>query len=205
MIKRIFCIALVAALSFGAAFAQKKSSKLKKSVFLIGAQNQSSKYGSLVDLKGKKVYKIADVPEQEDIDFMYAYGKSTKLVLMTPTSGNVRNYGKNYREKIGEGWYNKNNGRFVVIKDRKQAKKLYKSLKTKADLEDAYAFKAKEVKTLEDYKLTTHGPSKSVVDLQMGDVILFRSYDRKFYAVGMIKDYEEGFKGHIEIEFKVSE
>lgn len=205
MIKRIFSIALIAAFSIGVVLAQ-KNNKVKKYLLPIGGHNQTAEYGSLIDLKKGKTYKVAEVVNnQGDIDLLYAYGQTTKANLLTPGSTALTQFGPNYRDKIDGAWDVKNRGLMVVIKADKGNKKIHKGLKKNQDIEKLYAETAKSVKTLEGYQLTKYGPSRRLTNIQEGDLILFRSQDRKFYAAGFVSYIEEGVKGSIEIDFKITE
>lgn len=201
MIRRIFCIAFITVFTLGTALAQKP----KKYVLTIGGHNQNAEHGSLVDLKAGKTYKIADVSNQGDIDLLYAYGKTSSANVMTPSSTAVKQFGANYREKIDEVWETKNRGHFVVIKTDKKNKKLYKDLKKNEDIQNLYTETAKSVKELEDYSLIKYGPARRISNLEVGDLLVFRSQDRKFHAAGLVLDIKEGVRGYIDIDFKITE
>lgn len=203
MIRKLFSFILFSFLITGTAFAQ--SDKVNKFILPIGGQNQSAAHGSLIDLKAEKVYKVDEGSEkQSDIDLLYAWGKSTKVNLMTPTSNGLKGFG-GYRRKIQDAWETKNGGLLIALKGSKKNKKRYKKLKTGADIQKLYTETAKTIKDEPDWKLMKYGPSRRLVDLEVGDLVLFKSVGRNFYAAGTILYIKEGFQGEIEIEFKVSQ
>lgn len=202
---RFFCIALLAFFSIGTVSAQ-SNNKVKQFLLAIGGHHQDAEYGSIVDLKGKKAYKIAEAStRQGDIDLLYAYGTTTKANLITPNSTTVKLFGPNYKDKIAEAWDVKNRGMMVAIKADKANKKIFKKLKKGEDIEKLYAETAKSIRNLPDYKLLNHGPARRLVDVGIGDLIIFRSQDRKFYAAGLVVNLTTGTKGMIDIDFKVTE
>lgn len=204
MMRKISTLILLSFLALGTAVAQ--SGSLNKFILQIGGHNQNSAYGSLLDLKEEKVYKVDEGSERQgDIDLLYAWGKSTSANLMTPSSNGLTQFGALYRDKIDGEWETKNGGLLVVLKDTRKNKKLYRNLKTGDDIQKLYTETAKTIKDKPDYALTKYGPSRRLVDLQVGDLVLFRSIGRKFYAAGTILHIEEGYRGEIEIEFKVSQ
>lgn len=202
--RKFLSVVLLSILVVGTAVAQ--SGKVNKFVLQIGGHGVKAPYGSLIDLKEGKLYKIKEGSERQgDIDLLYAWGKNTHANLMAPTSNGLKQFGANYRDKIGGEWETKNNGLMVVIKASKKNKKLYKGLKTGDDIQKLYTETAKTIKDQPDYALTKHGPSRRLHSLEVGDLVLLRSVTRKFYAAGTIRNIKEGFNGEIEIEFKVAE
>ncbi|NGM61305.1 hypothetical protein G5B30_05165 [Sphingobacterium sp. SGG-5] len=205
MMNRFFCIALLAVFSVSAVSAQ-NNNKVKRFLLAIGGHHQGAEYGSIVDLKAQKTYKVAEAAEhQGDIDLLYAYGTTTKANLLTPNSSTVRLFGPNYKTKISEAWDVKNRGMMVALKADKRNKKIFKKLKKNADIEKLYVETVKSVRDLPDYKLLRNGPARRLVDLQIGDLVIFRSQDRKFYAAGLVVNLKTGTKGMIDIDFKITQ
>src|SRR5690606_1622801 len=84
-ISTVICLVLLG--SMGAVQAQ----KLKKTTVTIGAQNQKSAHGGFADLLTEKVYSLSTVSGHEgDIDLVYAWGKTTKVNLMAPSSPSLK-------------------------------------------------------------------------------------------------------------------
>lgn len=205
MLKKFFCIALLAFVSVGIVLAQ-NNNKVKKYGLTIGGHHQSAPYGSLIDLKNGKTYKIAEAANsQGDIDLLYAYGTNTKANLLSPNSNALNLFGKNYKEQVNEAWTDKNRGMMVVIKSTKKNKKLFRSLKKNADIEKLYAETAKSVRELENYNLITHGPARRIKEIEEGDLIVFRSQSRKFYAAGLVVGLQNGTRGSIDIDFRITQ
>lgn len=93
----------------------------------------------------------------------------------------------------------------VVLKGAKENRKIFKKLKQNQDIENLYTKSAKSVRNLEDYNQTKYGPSRRIIDLEEGDLILFRSQSRKFYAAGLIVGLKTGTKGVIDVDFKITQ
>lgn len=205
MTKRFICL-IVAVIGMIGTITAQSNNKVKKYGFSIGGHNQDAEYGSLIDIKDGKVYKIADVVNnQGDIDLLYAYGVTTKANFLTPNSTAVKQFGNNYKTKIDEAWELKNRGLMVVLKGAKENRKIFKKLKQNQDIENLYTKSAKSVRNLEDYNQTKYGPSRRIIDLEEGDLILFRSQSRKFYAAGLIVGLKTGTKGVIDVDFKITQ
>ncbi len=202
---RFFCITLLAVFSIGVVSAQ-SNNKVKRFLLAIGGHHQEAEYGSIVDLKAQKTYKVAEATEhQGDIDLLYAYGTTTKANLLTPNSTTLRLFGPNYKNKIAEAWDVKNRGMMVALKADKANKKIFKKLKKSADIEKLYVESVKTVRSLPDYKVLNNGPARRLVNLEIGDLIIFRSQDRKFYAAGLVVNFKTGTKGMIDIDFKITQ
>lgn len=205
MIKRILSVVLITVFSVGLVLAQ-DNNKVKKYFLPIGGHNQTAEYGSLIDLKDGKTYKVAEASgRQGDIDLLYAFGKTTLANLMTPNSSSLKQFGPNYKNKVDGEWETKNRGMMVAIKSDKANKKIFKKIKKNADIKKLYTETAKSVKSLPDYKELRHGPARRLTHLEEGDLVLFRSQSRQFYAIGYVSSIKEGVKGVIEIDFKVTQ
>lgn len=202
--KKILSIALIAICSVGAVSAQ-NNKKVKSFLLAIGGHNQDAEYGSLIDLKNEKAIKVADVSYSGDIDLIYAYGKTTNANLMTPNSTSISQFGTTYKNEISDGWEVKNRGMMLVLKSSKENKSLFKNLKKSEDVENLYMETVKTIKEVPDYSLLRNGPARRVTDLEIGDLILFRSQSKKMYAAGYVVGYTEGTKGMIDIDFKVTQ
>ncbi|MBL1407423.1 hypothetical protein [Sphingobacterium faecale] len=201
--KSFFCLALVAVLSIGLVWAQ-KSNKVKSFILAVGGHNQTAEYGSLIDLKNEKVYKVDEVSYPGDIDLLYAYGQTTKSNLMTPNSTSITQFGTVYKDKVANAWEVKNRGMMVVIKSGKKNKGLFKELKKGDDIERLYLETVKTIKEEPEYNILRNGPSRRLTELEIGDLILFRSQSKQLYAAGFVVGLTEGTKGMIDIDFKVT-
>lgn len=179
--------------------------KVTKHTITMGAQNQKAAYGGFVDLITANVYSLSNVGgHQASIDLIYVYGKSTKYGLMMPSSSGLRYFGKNYRDKVYAAWKQKNRGILVALENNKANRKLYKSIKTNQQLEDAYTHAVTTVSQRPGYKKGDHGPTARLNRLNIGDYVLVKSRDRGIYAIGRIVNGEAGYQGNITIDFKIT-
>lgn len=194
-------VTLFALQSLNTAYAQNK--KLKRYALNLGGQSNKTK-GGFVNLEQGKVLGLpAAYANRSQVDFVYAYGKNTGINLMAPGSSRLGGFGS-YRKNVKEQWDVLNKGRFINLTQSKEARKLFKKMKTHLQLINAYEESIKNVKSLPNYQLLTHGPSLSLRQMQVGDVFLFKSLESNIYAIGRIMDVKTGFNGDIQIDIKVA-
>lgn len=182
-----------------------KAQNVTRHTITLGAQNQKSAYGGFADLITGNTYSLSNVVgKQGTIDLIYAYGSTTKINLLTPSSSGLRFFGKSYRDQVYTAWKKKNRGSIVVLENNKENRKLYKRVKTNEQLQDAYSHAASTVTGRPGYKRSSFGPAARVMHLNIGDYILIRSRDRGIYAMGRIVNGETGYTGNVTIDFKVT-
>lgn len=177
--------------------------KLKKYSLTLGAQSNKSK-GGFMDLSTGDILQLPGVfSKQKDIDFIYAYGKNSGINLISPGSERLQGF-DSYKKNVMDKWSVLNKGSFINMKQDKSAKQLFKKVKTSEQLIKSYKESLKKVKTLPDYKVTSHGPSLSLRNLEVGDIFLFKSSGKNIYAVGRVVASNPGVSGDILIDLKVA-
>lgn len=178
--------------------------KLKEISATLGAQNINSSYGGFLDLTTGEVYVLEEAAEnQEKIDIVYTYGKTTKINFLAPSSTGLSYFGKRYKENTAT-WEKKNKGSFIILEDNRENVKLYRNTKTTEDLKDLYVRAFKEVSEREDYDRKKHGPRVRVGSVNMGDIVIFRSRSKDLYAIGRVVDFVQGYQGSVRVDFKVT-
>lgn len=190
----------VLALSPFVLYAQKKNLKVIKKGINVGAQNQKSAYGGFVNIKDMEVMDLSEANTQPDyIDFLYTYGQKTGINIMTPSSTSMGNFGTTYKH-ASEKWAEKNRGTLIYLENNKKNRSLYRSIKTNKDLENAFEESLLNIKEIDGYKRTVHGPNTRISSLSMGDYFIFKSNSGRGYAIGRIVDSQSGYQGYIRID-----
>lgn len=204
MIKRTGFLTLSVCLLF-LGISTVKAQKLTRHTITMGAQNQKAAYGGFADLITGNVYSLSNIAgHQSTIDLIYAYGSKTTINLMMPSSTGLQYFGSVYKTQVYAAWKKKNRGSIVVLENNKENRKLYKTVKTNQQLEDAYSHAASTIKNRPGYSRTSHGPSARVRHINIGDYILIKSRDRGIYAIGRVVNGEKGYTGNVTIDFKVT-
>lgn len=178
--------------------------KLKKYSVTLGAQSNKTKGGFMNISQGEVLQLSGASRKQNDIDFLYAYGKSTGINLIVPSSSRLKGFGS-YRRNVMDKWSVLNKGSFVNMMHDKSARQLFKKVKTNGQLVKAYKGALKKVKTLRDYKVITHGPALSLRRMEVGDIFLFKSAGKNIYAIGRLVASNPGYSGDILIDLKVAD
>lgn len=177
--------------------------KLKKYSITLGAQSNKTN-GGFINLSQGEVLRLPGVfSKQNDIDFIYAFGQSTGINLIVPSSGRLNEFSSYKKDVVGK-WSVLNKGSFINLKQSKSAKQLFKKVKTNDQLVNSYKESQKSVKSLPDYKLLTHGPAASLRGMQVGDIFLFKSAEKNIHAIGRVVSATQGFSGEILIDLKVA-
>src|SRR5690554_3136266 len=167
--KQAFAGLLLAFLLAGttAAIAQDNVRVSRRTVTL-GAQNQKAIYGGFVNLATGSVYSLADVgPHQGAIDLIYAYGSSTGINLMLPSSAGLRSFGSHYRSQVAEGWEQRNRGTLIALENSRDSRRLFRGVKTNQQLLAAYDQALSGVNSRPGYSKTLHGPAARIRQLNI--------------------------------------
>lgn len=190
----------------GLTFAEDGNKKLKKITIVLGAQNSNAPYGGFADLMKNEVFFLDEATEnQKSIDMVYTYGSKTGLNIMTPSSISMGSFGKRYKDAVIGNWKTRNRGSFLVLRDSREARKLYKQIKLNKQLVELYSKTVQTIMLQDDYSKDNHGPGARVRGLNVGDFILFRSrgVKRGVYAMGRVVNWKKGYEGEVTIDFKV--
>lgn len=198
-----FCLWFIVA-NPSAVMAQDETRVIRRTVTL-GAQNQKSLYGGFVDLATGRVYSLSDVhSNQAIIDLIYAFGSSTGVNLMLPSSAAVGNFGSHYRTQVAQAWKKRNRGSLVALKDDRGTRRLFKSIKNNQQLREAYDQAQQEVNSRPGYSKALHGPGARIQKLETGDFFVLHSRDRNIFAIGRLVDLKEGYQGYVTLDLKIS-
>lgn len=181
-------------------FSQDENLKVVKKGINIGAQNHNSTHGGFVNIRDLEVLKLSEASSKTtSIDFIYTYGQKTGINILTPASSSMGSFGASYKH-ASEIWNVKNRGTLIYLQNTKENRSLYRSIKSNVDLEKAFEKSLINVKQLDDYKRTLHGPNSRISSLSMGDYFIFKSNSGRGYAMGRIVDFIKGYQGHIRVD-----
>ena len=203
----LMCLSLLQVETFGISYGgihfRHRKDSLKMFSVSLGAQS-NRQTGGLLDVSNGKVFRLLEATgHQKEVDIVYVYGKSTKLNLLTPASSRIKDFGKNLRQGMAGAWSVFNKGYLINIRHGKQARKLYRKVRTAAELIAAYKRTKTMVKQFADYSSLVNGPARSIRKISPGDIIVFKSSDKGLYAMGRVVDYSPGYQGVIRMDFKV--
>ncbi|NGF55202.1 hypothetical protein G5B35_20805 [Parapusillimonas sp. SGNA-6] len=198
MKKIILCILL---LSLSIAQAQEVS--LRTYTAKLTAQN-ADPARNFLDLKSRKTFDLIGASyEPERIDMFVLFGRNTRVNLMLPSSNRIASFGEHFKVNIQEGWDVQNRGVLVNVGNAKETKDKFSACRTLSDLTSWYTEAEQNVKKIENYQHRKNGPIDNLIRLEKGDVILFRSEDRNFYAIGLVQRTEESHQGKVVITWKI--
>lgn len=181
-------------------FAQRDNSKVQKKGVNIGAQNQKSSYGGLLNIKSLSAMTLLEAGQSSgEIDIVYTYGNTTGINLLTPSSPSMSSFGSTYKN-ASEQWSEKNRGTLVYLENNRASREIYRSVKVNADLESAFEKAIQKVSEVSDYKRSKHGPNTRISALSVGDYFVFKSNSGRGYAIGRIVDLQPGYQGFIRVD-----
>lgn len=197
------CLLLQSFTLQGSKAARKPVDKLRKYSLVLGAQAHKTS-GGFVDLsRGDAMQVTAAAARQSDIDFVYVFGATTGINLITPSSSRLDAF-SSYKRTVSGRWTTLNKGRLINVLQDKASRQLFKKVKTREDIAKAFTEAQKRVKEFPDYSVGTHGPAISLRNVQVGDVFIFKSSDKNIYAIGRVVNHQTGFGGTIQLDLKVS-
>lgn len=198
-----FTLVLITSVQMSSTVSAQSSQKLKKYTFTIGAQSNKTK-GHFVNLTDGHVLQLPAAESMQDkVDFIYAYGTNTEVNLLSPGTNRLSGFGI-LKRTVMDRWDTKNKGRFINMMQTKEARKMFKSVKTREQLIKAYNTALKNVKSMPNYSVNTHGPALSLRKMEAGDIFLFKSSVNGNYAIGRVMSVKTGFSGEIEVDIKVA-
>lgn len=181
--------------------------KVNRIMIRFGGQHADAVEGGFANLKTGEVYHLNEATKKQgDVDLVYAYGETTAINLMTPSSSSVGLFGSRYRTQVVERWEVKNSGTLVAAGNTKALRKSFKTIKTNKQLIQKYNAIVKSLPEQDYYNQKNHGPSARIRELAIGDYVLFRSRskERGMYAVGRVVGLEKGTRGEVMIDFKIT-
>ncbi|NGM60668.1 hypothetical protein G5B30_01940 [Sphingobacterium sp. SGG-5] len=198
MKKIILCILL---LSLG--IAQAQDVPLRTYRVKLTAQN-ADPARNFLDLKSRKTFDLIGASyEPERIDMFVLFGRNTRVNLMLPSSNRIESFGEHFKVNIQDGWDVRNKGVLVNVGNTKEMKDKFSASRVLSDLTSWYTKAKQNINEIENYQHRKNGPIDNLIRVEKGDVILFRSEDRNFYAVGLVQHVEESHQGKIIIVWKV--
>lgn len=188
------------------AYELSKKDKLKTFSITLGGQTNATDPG-LLSLEDRRSYSVIEAAGKQDkIDVIFAYGKKTKYNLITPGSNRLKSFGRTINNNIIDVWSTFNKGTLINLKQENGAGQLFKKIKTKSELKSAYSSWKKDIKEVENYELLDFGPSLSIRNVEVGDILIFRSRVKKdLYAIMRVTGQKSGNKGSMTLDVKVTE
>lgn len=156
----------------------------------------------IMDMSTAKVYTLENatlVPEMAD--FILLYSTTTGMNLVSPIDMERLN-GWAPGKTINETWLLKNTTYFIRLEASAEHQKVYNEIKRSEDLKPAYENAKVLVKTQENYNEKEHGPTVSVRDLAVGD-ILFIKTEKEAYGVARVNGITTGNSGSLALSFKL--
>lgn len=199
MFRLVICVMLLGTMPL---MAQK--SDVKVNTIVLHAQN-SSLGGNMVDLDKHQVYTLEEAgynPKRIDLGFMY--GKNTGGNIMAPVSQGFLTFGDKIKEMFLLWGNDRNNGTIINLGNSAAANEIFDAINSSEDIMEGHEHWFDEIMDVEDYDPGKHGPGQRTKPISIGDVIFFKSENKKKYHILRIRSYLPSYNGKVEIEVKSS-
>ncbi|WP_066832533.1 hypothetical protein [Rufibacter ruber] len=203
-----FCGALLLApgVTVTSSFAQKKGAAdkgepVKTLQVTMGAQSNKSTGGFVEAATGTTYSENEASGNTGKIDFIYLHGKDSGANFVTPASAGLSAF-KKLSERVAT-WEARNEGTLIKLPASEESQQLFESVKTTADLQEAFKKAGKLVTSAAGYKAKDFGPGDRIRFLAAGDVVLFKSKNNVL-AVLQVKEVGDTTTGTLTAEVKTS-
>lgn len=156
----------------------------------------------LPDIGEGKIYTLDEAIEHPElIDFVTLWGSSSGMNLVSPIDiSRLTSFGTG--RTMNETFMVKNATNFVKLNPTEENLKLYDNISRAADVKTAYDRAVSIVTEEEGYAKNQYGPSTSLRDLAIGDLLFLRT-SKDVYAAGKILNIVTGNAGRLEIALKL--
>lgn len=170
---------------------------------ILGAQDNED-YGGLINLENGYVYDLENADDvQSDIDFATVNGSSSGMNMITPSSWRFHAWSGDRVRRIYNRWYIQNEGTLIRLPDPDVDElQTYQDIQSVADIEAAFDDYSDNVQYRDGYSLANDGPKNNVRQIDEGDIILFKSKDRKTIAIMMVTAAVLDNTGYLQVEIK---
>ncbi len=158
-----------------------------------------------LSFKERKVYTLLEasfVPDKIDLAFMY--GNNTGLNLVSSSSNAMGGFGPKYKINVQEGWDVKRESSLMVVRDIVKVQMQFEKINSLKELIDLFHYYEINISGLPDYNGRDFGPTDNTPRMEIGDIILFKSFSSdNLYAIGKVVAAEKSHKGKMTIHWKI--
>lgn len=168
----------------------------------VGSYSNNS-IGAFVNMQTGAVHSRTQSSQDSHlIDLNYQWSGSNNANFMSIAGSEIVSFGAPINN-IVSAWPTRNETTFIRYTNIDADDELiYENITSGADIETAYNNAVTNVASRSGYSATTFGPGRRVRDMQVGDIIFFRSIERDYYAIIRIKSIVTGAPGSITFEYK---
>ncbi|WP_424495342.1 hypothetical protein [Salinimicrobium sp. GXAS 041] len=139
---------------------------------------------------------------QEQIDFAMLVGASTGINFLVPASSGFQYFGAEIRDAVYDGWDTKNDGEFVNIGNI-DSQEVFEGLEYSAQIIEAFETAKANIGDTPGYVENENGPGDRIRQVQVGDVIFFRSESGNI-SVLLVTSMLPDTGGLVEFEMKTA-
>lgn len=184
-------------------FAQEKIGLRNFTAVVQGQNVKDAK--QFISFKQRKVLSLLDASyTPEDIDLAFMYGNNTGLNLLSPTSTAIASFAPKFKINITDGWDIKKEASIIVLRDIVKVQMQFKTIATAAEIANLFTYYELNISALPGYKGRDFGPADGLSRLQVGDIILFKSFTSDgLYAMGNVKSAVKAYTGEMVIDWKI--
>lgn len=168
----------------------------------LGGQDNSTT-GSFFNVETTTDFTLPEASNnQEQIDFAMLIGASTGINFIVPASSGFQFFGAEIKDAVYTGWDTKNDGEFVNI-GNVDSEEIFEGLEYSAQIIEAFETAKENIEDLPGYVANENGPGDRIRQVQIGDVIFFRS-ETGTIAVLKITSALPDTGGIVEFEMKTA-
>ena len=156
----------------------------------------------ILDVGKGKLYTLDDASEvPEKADFVMLWSSESGMNLISPLDiGRLNAWSAG--KTINESWLVKNSTTFIRLEASEESLKIYNSVKSSDDIKAAYEEAKVKVKEQDNYEKASHGPSSSIRNLNVGDVLFIKT-SKDVYAISKVSDIKTGTSGALSLAYKL--
>lgn len=156
----------------------------------------------ILDVGKGKLYTLDDASETpEYADFIMLWSSATGMNLISPLDIGRLN-GWSAGKTVNESWLVKNSTTFIKLEASDESLKIYNSVKSSDDIKAAYEEARVKVKEQDNYEKADHGPSSSIRNLNVGDVLFIKT-SKDVYAISKVNEVKTGTSGVLSLAYKL--
>ncbi|GHA47641.1 hypothetical protein GCM10007103_30780 [Salinimicrobium marinum] len=168
----------------------------------LGGQD-NAQTGSFFDVETATDFTLPEASSnQEQIDFAMLVGASTGINFLVPANSGFQYFGAEIRDAVYDGWDTKNDGEFVNIGNI-DSQEVFEGLEYSAQIIEAFETAKATIGDTPGYVENENGPGDRIRQVQVGDVIFFRS-ESGYISVLLVTSMLPDTGGLVEFEMKTA-
>ncbi|NGM60426.1 hypothetical protein G5B30_00720 [Sphingobacterium sp. SGG-5] len=106
-------------------------------------------------------------------------------------------------QEIIDRWQVRNSSHFIKLESSESSHALFSEIYNNTGIRNAYHQTLAELEADPNYEPDGRGPGKYINEVELGDVILFKSETKNIYAIAQVISHAPGDDGHVRLSVKV--